>query len=276
MRVVITGSSSGIGRALAERFLSQGHEVWGFARSDQGSLAEKYPGRFHAVRCDVASWSQVAAGAASVLGDSLSLDVLVTCAGLHGAIGPATRVDPEVWSSTIRTNLDGTYFAVRAFWAALSSAPRRGKVVCFSGGGATKARPGFSAYGAAKTAIVRLVETIAEEESGTRVDINAIAPGAIATRLTDEIAAAGADVVGEHELRAAQQTRAAGADPMQRALDCVAWLVSPASDGIRGKLISAPWDPWRRLPDLREELEGDLYTLRRIGPQDRGKTWGDA
>jgi len=60
----------------------------------------------------------------------------------------------------------------------------RAKVICFSGGGATKPRARFSAYGVAKTGVVRLVETIAEEERDRAYDINAIAPGAINTRLT--------------------------------------------------------------------------------------------
>jgi hypothetical protein len=54
------------------------------------------------------------------------------------------------------------------------------------------------------------------------------------------------------------------------------FLGCAASDGITGKLISAPWDAWESLPDHREELNGtDLYTIRRIVPKDRGHTWGE-
>jgi hypothetical protein len=53
------------------------------------------------------------------------------------------------------------------------------------------------------------------------------------------------------------------------------WLASAASDGITGKLISAVWDPWRELPEHREDLASDVYTLRRIVPADRGMGWGD-
>ncbi len=54
------------------------------------------------------------------------------------------------------------------------------------------------------------------------------------------------------------------------------YLGSPDSDGITGRLISAPWDPWEQLQTHRDDLDGsDIYTLRRIVPKDRGKAWGD-
>ena len=274
MRIVITGSSSGIGRALAERFLAHGHEVWGLARSDQADMAARHGNTFHATRCDVAEWAQVERAAAEVGAAWPHVDGLVCCAGLQGEIGRAVTADPVRWSATVRANLDGTFFAIRAFHPALHRAPRRAKLVCFSGGGASKARPNFSAYGAAKTAIVRLVETIAEEEQGTALDINAIAPGAVSTRMTDEIVAAGLAAAGETEYQAAVRLKKADGASLERALDLVEWLLSPASDGISGRLISAVWDPWPMLDRQRDGLTGsDIYTLRRITPEERGQKW---
>ena len=274
MRIVITGSSSGIGRALAERLLAHGHEVWGLARSDQADMAARHDSTFHATRCDVAGWAHVARAAAEVGAAWPHVDGLVCCAGLQGEIGRAVTADPVRWSATVRANLDGTFFAIRAFHPALHRAPRRAKIVCFSGGGASKARPHFSAYGSAKTAIVRLVETIAEEERGTALDINAVAPGAINTRMTDEIVTAGPAVAGEAEYQAAVRHKKADGALLERALDLVEWLLSPASDGISGRLISAVWDPWPTLDRQREGLTGsDIYTLRRVTPEERGQEW---
>jgi len=274
MRIVITGSSSGIGRALAERLLSHGHHVWGLARSDQSDFAARHPGAFSALRCDVADWTQVAAAGRTILAAWPEMDGLVACAGLQGAIGPATTTDPLLWSATVRANLDGTYFAIRAFHAALRAAPRRAKIVCFSGGGATKARPNFSAYGVAKTAVVRLVETVAEEERAAPLDVNAVAPGAINTHMTDELVALGPDVVGEFEYQGALRQKETGGASLDRVLDLVEWLLSPASDGISGRLISAQWDDWPVLARHQQELAtSDLYTLRRIMPGDRGQRW---
>ncbi|MEN9811741.1 MAG: 2-(R)-hydroxypropyl-CoM dehydrogenase, partial [Verrucomicrobiota bacterium] len=174
MRVLVTGSSTGIGRALALRLLDAGHAVWGWARSDQTELAAARP-TFRASRADVADWPAVRAAAAEIATAWGGLDALVTCAGVQGEIGRALAADPARWSATVRANLDGTYFALRACAPLLERAERRAKVVCFSGGGATKPRPNFSAYGAAKTAVVRLVETIATEEQGR--PRNASVPG---------------------------------------------------------------------------------------------------
>jgi 3-oxoacyl-[acyl-carrier protein] reductase len=274
MRIVVTGSSSGIGRALAERLLARGHQVWGLARSDQSALAARHSGEFRAGRCDVADWAQVSAASRTILAAWPEIDGLVTCAGLQGAIGPATTTDPLQWSATVRTNLDGTYYAIRAFHEALRAAPRRAKIVCFSGGGASKARPNFSAYGAAKTAVVRLVETVAEEERTAPLDINAVAPGAINTRLTDELIALGPDVVGEAEYRAALRQKETGGASLDRALDLIEWLLSTASDGISGRLISAQWDDWTALSGHTKELAAsDIYTLRRITPAERTQEW---
>ncbi len=274
MNIVLTGSSTGIGRALAERLLAQGHRVWGLARSAQAELADEHPQAFRFSQTDVGDWDAVARAAAEVGAAWPHVDALVACAGLQGEIGRAVAADPVRWSATVRANLDGTFFAVRAFDALLAQAPRRAKVVCFSGGGATKPRLNFSAYGVAKTGVVRLVETIAEEERGRPYDINALAPGAINTRLTDEVLALGPEVVGAAEFAAAQKQKAAGGAGLDQALACVEWLLSPASDGVSGRLIAAPWDPWPTLGAKAADLAGsDIFTLRRILPEERGRKW---
>ena len=278
MNIVLTGSSTGIGRALAERLLARGHHVWGLARSDQSAFAAQHP-NFRFSRCDVADYSAVSAAAAEVSANFPHLDALIAAAGLQGEIAPALTADPVRWSATVRANLDGTYFALRAFAPLLtraSPAASRKKIVCFSGGGATKPRANFSAYGVAKTGIVRLVETIAEETRGQPLDINALAPGAINTRLTDEVLALGPVIVGTAEFAAAQKQKAASvadsSTTLARALDCVEWLLSPASDGLTGRLISAPWDPWPTLANHRAAVaSSDIFTLRRIVPEERGQ-----
>ncbi len=280
MHLVLTGSSTGIGRALAERLLSRGHHVWGLARSDQSGFAATQP-NFRFSRCDVADYSAVSAAVSSLSAAWPHVDALVCAAGLQGEIAPALTADPARWSATVRANLDGTYFAIRALSPLLTSpsaSALRKKIICFSGGGATKPRTNFSAYGVAKTGIVRLVETIADETRSQPLDINALAPGAINTRLTDEVLALGPTVVGAAEYAAAQKqkdaTAAASAATLTRALDCVEWLLSPASDGISGRLISAPWDPWPKLAQHRDALAtSDIYTLRRIVPEERSQKW---
>jgi 3-oxoacyl-[acyl-carrier protein] reductase len=283
MNIVLTGSSSGIGRAIAKRLVARGHFVWGVARSDQTELAEQHPRHFRFSQADVSQWKSVVAAASEVAAAWTHVDGLIAAAGVQGEVGRALSADPFRWSETVRTNLDGTYFSLRAFANLITRAPRRPKIVCVSGGGATKPRAQFSAYGVAKTGIVRLVETIAEEERSRGIDINAIAPGAIHTRLTDEVLKLGPSIVGDVEYAAAQKVSAASAAapgegaadaPLEKALGLVEWLLSPASDGISGRLLAAPWDPWPTLKERAADLiQSDIYTLRRIVPEDRGQKW---
>lgn len=275
MKIVLTGSSSGIGKSLATHLISHGHLVWGLARTNQEDLARNGRG-FRSSICDVSNFEIVQKVAAQVALEWHSVDALICCAGIQGEIGRALVSDPIRWAATVHANLNGTYFTIRAFAPLLVGQPRRAKVVCFSGGGATKPRPNFTAYGCAKTAIVRLVETIAEEEPNRALDINAIAPGPINTRLTEEVLSLGPEVVGAAEYATAKKQKESGGFPIDKVCGLVNWLISPASDNIRGRLISAPWDPWIRLGRYAADLESsDIYTLRRIVPEDRGKSWVD-
>ena len=274
MNLVLTGSSTGIGRALATHLLARGHRVWGLARSDQSDFAAQHPGAFFASRCDVADWAQVQLAAQAVSAGWPHLDGLICCAGIQGEVGPAITADPARWSSTVRANLDGTFYPFRAFHCLLARAPRRAKVIAFSGGGATKPRVNFSAYGVAKIGVVRLIETLAEELRDQPIDLNSIAPGAINTRLTDEVLALGPTVAGPAEYAAAQKQKNSGDASLDKALGLVEWLLSPASDGISGRLIAAPWDPWSTLDRHTVELaKSDIYTLRRILPEERGQAF---
>jgi NAD(P)-dependent dehydrogenase (short-subunit alcohol dehydrogenase family) len=244
------------------------------ARTDQTDFARQYPGRFFSSACDVSDWPGVAAASAAAERQLSHVDALITCAGTQGAIGRALALAPEVWSDTVRTNIDGTYFPIRAFWPLLAKSAGRRKIVCFSGGGATKPRANFSAYAAAKTAIVRLVETLATEESASGVDINAVAPGAIHTAMTDDVLRLGPAIVGAEEFHHATKLAAAGrtSDPtLETAMDLVEWLLSPASDSVTGRLISAQWDPWRDPGALATLTAGDACTVRRVAPRGGGE-----
>ena len=146
--------------------------------------------------------------------------------------------------------------------------------MCFSVCGATGPRPNFTDYGVSKAAIVRLCETLAQEWAGQPIDINAIAPGAINTKMTEELLTLGAAVVGQKEYAQAQKQTQAGGQSLEKVTGLVNFLLSPQSDGITGRLLSAQWDAWSSLPAHREDLaRSDIYTLRRIVPEDRGQTW---
>lgn len=278
MKILISGSSSGIGNYLVRRLGSAGHNIWGLARSSQREFQLECQAQnlsFRYSESDVSSWQKVSAARQEVGGVWSALDALICGAGIQGPIGRAMSLDPLAWSTTARVNLDGTFFTIRAFFDLLRQHDgSRAKVLCFAGGGATSPRVNFSAYAAAKAGVVRLVENLAQEWNGQTIDINALAPGAIHTRMTEEVLAMGPQVVGEKEYAQASQQKAGTDEALEKVGGLVDFLLSPDSDGISGKLLSAPWDPWHRLPQHLDELEkSDIYCLRRIMPEDRGKKW---
>jgi NAD(P)-dependent dehydrogenase (short-subunit alcohol dehydrogenase family) len=151
---------------------------------------------------------------------------------------------------------------------------RRGKIINLSGGGATGPRPNFSAYGTAKTALVRFSEILAYEVGDKNIQVNCIAPGAMNTMMLEAIRQAGPTKAGEAEYANAQSAENNAGLPEQAAELCC-FLASSASNGITGKLISAIWDPWEKLSEHLADLkDSDIYTLRRIVPKDRGRAWG--
>lgn len=108
------------------------------------------------------------------------------------------------------------------------------------------------------------------------IDVNAIAPGALNTRMLDEVIEAGPDKVGQAFYERSVKQKESGGASLHFGADLIVFLGSDASNGITGKLISAVWDRWETWPDHLEELNtSDIYTLRRITGRDRGMDWGD-
>ncbi|HUC85074.1 MAG TPA: SDR family oxidoreductase [Candidatus Acidoferrales bacterium] len=280
LNALITGGSQGLGKAIAEHFLREGANVVVCARSEKDlisardELAAKFPAQKVLARtCDVANETQVNELVAFALRELGSLDALVLNAGIYGPMGPTETVSLEEWRRALDINLFGVLLPVRAVIPHFKKAGR-GKIVVLSGGGATNPLPNISAYAASKAAVVRLMETLAEELKPFHVDVNAIAPGALATRLVDEVLAAGPERVGAAFFEKNKTWKAKGAVPLDLGASLAVYLASAVSDGITGKLISAQWDPWKDLQAHREELaQSDIYCLRRIVPGDRGKNW---
>lgn len=277
---IITGGSQGMGRAIAEHFLREGANVVICARDaallaktcDELQASVQGPNqRIFATRCDVSSEEQVQTLFGFALDKLGSLDVLVNNAGVYGPMGPTETVSLEEWRRAIDINLYGVLVPCRAAIPVFKKAGR-GKIIILSGGGATNPLPNVSAYAASKAAVARLMETLAEELRPFHIDVNAIAPGALATRLMNEVLAAGPERVGQAFYDKNKKWKAEGATPLHLGAGLAVYLASSQSDGITGKLISAQWDAWARLHEHREELaSSDIYCVRRIVPEDRGK-----
>jgi NAD(P)-dependent dehydrogenase (short-subunit alcohol dehydrogenase family) len=280
-RALITGASQGFGLAVARAFIDEGAAVMLCARgasrlhAAQEELSHRAggKGRVLAMTADVSKPTDVQRLVEMTLEAFGGLEILVCNAGVYGPKGPLQDISWPEWSDAIAINLMGTVLPCKALLPHFTDR-KYGKIVLLSGGGATRPLPYLSAYAASKAAVVRFGETLAEEARGSGIDVNAIAPGALNTRFLDEVLEAGPTKVGRAFYEQALRQKSQGGTPLERGASLCVFLASSASDGITGKLISAVWDPWERLPEHRDGLrESDIYTLRRIVPQDRGQEW---
>lgn len=274
---IITGASRGIGKAVAGAFFKEGCKLMIVAR-DKDVLeraCSEIAGSSDRVDCfpaDVSNEESVRKMVEHTVARFGTVDILVNCAGIYGPIGPATEVDSKSWLQTIHINLFGTFLCIKAVLPYMIE-KGYGKIINFSGGGSVSPFPRFSAYSASKAAVVRLTETLAHEVREYNIDINAIAPGAVNTRMLDQVLAAG-EAAGREFLEKSIRQKEKGGESPQKAASLAVFMASSASDGLTGRLISAIWDRWQDIPlHLKDINSTDVYTMRRILPQERGFSW---
>lgn len=264
---VITGGGRGIGRSIAVEMAQAGARLFLLARTEEElrqtcDAIHEVGGKADYFVCDISDYQAVDMAFQEIFAQAPSIEILVNNAGVQWPIGPFRQNDLDEWKTAFAVNMFGT---VHCSYAVLNSMISRGygKIINLSGGGATSPRVNFSAYAAAKTAIVRFTETLAAEVKDRHIDVNAVSPGAINTRMLEEVLTA-KEIAGA-EYNEAEKRKIQGGNDPQLAARLICFLASPLSDGISGKLISAVWDPWQE-KGFQESLRNDkdLATLRRI------------
>lgn len=267
---IVTGAGRGIGRFTALAFASAGASVVVLSRTlseieDTAARVQALGGQALAIRADVTNQSDVTNLIEETLQTFGTVDILVNNAGVQGPIGRLIDNDVAAWIKTVMVNLVGTFLCCRAVLPVMIK-QKRGKIINLSGGGATAPRPNFSAYASSKAAIVRLTETLAEEVKPYNIQVNAIAPGAINTKMLEEVIHAG-EAAGEVALSQAKRQKQTGGDPIDKVINLALFLASDMSGNLTGKLISAQHDPWQEWAGKANELnDNPLYTIRRLDP----------
>jgi 3-oxoacyl-[acyl-carrier protein] reductase len=192
-----------------------------------------------------------------------TIDTLVNCTGTLGPVGPTSEVAAADWVNTIQINLVGSFYLTQAVLPFMLQ-KGSGKIIHFSGGGAAYGRPHFTAYGASKAALVRFVESLAGELRDAHIDVNAIAPGPVNSRMWDELRTV-AHQAGPGAVEDIKKMDETGGVSPSLAANLALFLASDASNGLSGRLISAIHDRWytfeNRIPQIASSEAG---TLRRI------------
>jgi NAD(P)-dependent dehydrogenase (short-subunit alcohol dehydrogenase family) len=168
---IVTGAASGIGKASAERFQSEGATVIGADLKGAD------------VDCDAGDEPQVQALVERAVAEHGGLDIFFANAGMSGGFDSVLEASVEEWTEVLRVNLIGPFLAIK------HAAPRIGErgggaIICTASVAGLRSGAGPAAYSASKAGVINLVKLAAQQLSGSRVRVNAICPGLIETGMT--------------------------------------------------------------------------------------------
>ncbi|MFA9502671.1 SDR family NAD(P)-dependent oxidoreductase [Natrinema sp. H-ect1] len=237
---IITGSSSGIGKSIAEVFAADGVDVVVCSREQDNvdPVAESInesdsPGRALAVECDVTDREAVEALVEATVEEFGGLDVLVNNAGASFMAG-FDDISPNGWETIVDININGTYHCTHA--AAEHLKDGGGAVINLASVAGQRGSPLMSPYGAAKAAVINLTTTLSYEWADDDVRVNCIAPGFVATPGVESQMGVSADDIDRTDV-----ARRIGT--VEEIADLTQFLASPASSYIVGETITAQGVP---------------------------------
>ena len=266
---LITGGGRGIGRAIALAYAKEGAKLVLVARTtdelEESAQSIRALGAVATVhQADITSQGDVEGLVQQTFEQYSTIDILVNNAGMAGPIGAIQDNDVSDWIRTIQVNLIGTYLCCRSVLPVMLRQDR-GKIINLSGSGSTSAPYHLSAYGSSKAAVIRLTEILSLELAHTNVQVNALGPGSINTRMWEQIRD-DAKAVGDTELyELGKLVTSGGGASIEKASELAVWLASDTSASLSGRLIHAVTDDFANLASrISDVMASDAYTLRRV------------
>jgi 3-oxoacyl-[acyl-carrier protein] reductase len=223
--ILITGTSRGIGRYLAEYYCGKGHTVFGCARSEATLTHERY----HHVKADVSSESDIKHIISQIRKTAFRLDVVINNAAVNPRITPVMLTPASSFEKAFSINLLGTFLVSREA-AKLMLLKKFGRIINFSSMAAHHRVAGEAVYTATKAGIEAFTSVMAKEVYGHGITCNAVAPAAVDSDLSRAVNA-----------DALQEILARNAVPklgrMEDISNAVDWLIRPESQAITGQVI---------------------------------------
>ena len=231
---LVTGGSRGIGRAIAERLATDGLAVAvNFAhRADAAEDVVRgivdRGGSAYAVRADVSDAEQVASMFATVEQELGSVTVLVNNAGITDD-GLILRMGEEQWDRVLATNLTSAYLCTKAALRSMLRA-KSGRIVTISSVSGLAGNPGQANYAASKAGVIGFSKSVAKEVGSRGITVNVVAPGFIATDMTDALGEQVTD-------RAVEQISLGRLGRPEEVASVVGYLASDDASYITGQTI---------------------------------------
>ena len=172
---IVTGAASGIGIATVELFRSEGATVIGTDVSQGADLV-----------ADAGREDQVRRIISEVAREHGGLDIFFANAGISGGFASISEQTEQDWAEILRVNLIGPFLAIK-YAAPLMNERGAGSIICTASVAGLRAGAGGAAYSASKAGVINLVQSAAQQLTGSRIRVNAICPGLIETGMTKPI-----------------------------------------------------------------------------------------
>ncbi len=173
---IVTGAASGIGKATVELFRNEGATVIGTDVSEDADVV-----------ADAGSDGDVERLVGDVVAKHGGLDIFFANAGISGGFASIVEQTADDWAEILRVNLIGPFLAIKYAAPAIKTRGGGGSIVCTASVAGLRSGAGGAAYSASKAGVINLVQTAAQQLSGSGIRVNAICPGLIETGMTKPI-----------------------------------------------------------------------------------------
>lgn len=179
--ILITGASTGFGRAIAEESLNRGHQIALAVRTPESvaDLVARFPGKAYPIRFDLTNPADAERAVRETVEQFGSLDVLVNNAG-YGLLAALEESTDEQLARNLETNFTGPFRLIRAALPVMRGL-KSGRIITLSAIAAYANHPGFAVYGGAKAALDAACDAVAQETAALGIKFTQVIPGPFRT-----------------------------------------------------------------------------------------------
>lgn len=266
---LITGASSGIGKALALKYAEESSNLIIIARNKKSlleiknNIQKKYKIKILVFAIDISKELEIIKLKKSINTKNIKINFIVNCAAVLGDGGKIEKISTKSWDYTIKVNLYGVFFLFKYLISTMSN---QGLFVNFSGGGGTLPQPSLDSYAASKAAVVRLTENVSLNYQKHKICFVSISPGGVNTRIFLDMKKLGKNKLGPILWKEIQSRINTGGDNIQNPIDLIIFLSKLKDKSVfNGRVISAKYDDWHLIRKKANKIKkNDLFKLRRV------------